>query len=500
MLEFVTTINGAVNSVVWGPIGLALLFGTGLWMSARTGFFQFRRAGYWLRNTIGAVFTNKEVTAHTEKEDKAISQFQSMCTALAGTIGTGNIVGVATAIVSGGPGAVFWMWVMALLGMMTSFSENVLGMYYRRRNEKGEWSGGAMYYLKDGLGAKKGCKTLGSVLAVLFAAFCVLASFGIGNMSQINSIAGNMNTAFGVPNLVTGVALMVVTALIVLGGLKRVAAVTEKLVPVMALFYIAGALIIVVTHAGSIPAALGAIFKGAFHLNAAGGGALGYGISQTITWGFKRGAFSNEAGLGSAVMVNSSSNVKEPVQQGMWGVFEVFADTIVVCTLTALVILTTGVVDLESGAVLAGVQDNALVGQAFTAAFGSFGPKFIAISILLFAYSTVLGWSHYGTKAVEYLFGAAGERIYKVAFVAMTVVGATMKLSLAWDLSDTFNGLMMIPNLIAVLALNGTVVAITKNYIDRKILGKKIRPMWSAFEQYQQQEEAEALQEGELAD
>lgn len=500
MLEFVTTINGAVNGVVWGPIGLALLFGTGLWMSARTGFFQFRRAGYWLRNTIGAVFTNKEVTAHTEKEDKAISQFQSMCTALAGTIGTGNIVGVATAIVSGGPGAVFWMWVMALLGMMTSFSENVLGMYYRRRNEKGEWSGGAMYYLKDGLGAKKGCKTLGSVLAVLFAAFCVLASFGIGNMSQINSIAGNMNTAFGVPNLVTGVALMVVTALIVLGGLKRVAAVTEKLVPVMALFYIAGALIIVVTHAGNIPAALGAIFKGAFNLNAAGGGALGYGISQTITWGFKRGAFSNEAGLGSAVMVNSSSNVKEPVQQGMWGVFEVFADTIVVCTLTALVILTTGVVDLESGAVLAGVQDNALVGQAFTAAFGSFGPKFIAISILLFAYSTVLGWSHYGTKAVEYLFGVAGERVYKVAFVAMTVVGATMKLSLAWDLSDTFNGLMMIPNLIAVLALNGTVVAITKNYIDRKILGKKIRPMWSAFEQYQQQEEAEALQEGELAD
>ena len=209
--------------------------------------------------------------------------------------------------------------------------------------------------------------------------------------------------------------------------MKRVAAVTEKLVPLMALFYIAGALIIVVLHAGNIPAAFAAIFKGAFNLNAAGGGALGYGISQTITWGFKRGAFSNEAGLGSAVMVNSASNVKEPVHQGMWGVFEVFADTIVVCTLTALVILTTGVVDLQSGAVLAGVQDNALVGQAFTAAFGSFGPKFIAVSILLFAYSTTLGWSHYGTKAVEYLFGTTGSRIYKVVFVCMTVVGATMK-------------------------------------------------------------------------
>ena len=507
MVDIVTRVNNVVNGFVWGPFGLALLLCTGLWLSVRTGFFQFRRMGYWLKHTIGAIFTNKDVTAHTSKEDMAISQFQSMCTALAGTIGTGNIVGVATAIVSGGPGAIFWMWVMALLGMMTSFAENTLGIryrytdadgnwvgvYYRRKNEKGEWSGGAMYYLTDGLGAKPGCKAVGRVLAVLFACFCILASFGIGNMSQINSIAGNMNAAFHLPYLATGLALMVVTALIV--GLKRVAAVTEKLVPLMALFYVAGALIIVVMHAGNIPAALAAIFKGAFNLNAAGGGALGYGISQTITWGFKRGAFSNEAGLGSAVMVNSASNVKEPVHQGMWGVFEVFADTIVVCTLTALVILTTGVVDLESGAVLAGVQDNALVGQAFTAAFGSFGPKFIAVSILLFAYSTTLGWSHYGTKAVEYLFGTAGSRIYKVVFVCMTVVGATMKLGLAWDLSDTFNGLMMIPNLIGVLALSGTVVDITRNYFARRVRGEDIEPMWSAFEEYQKEEEAEAAAE-----
>ena len=439
MVEWITKINGMVNGIVWGPIGLALLFCTGLWMTLRTGGFQFRRVGHWMRHTIGAVFTNKEVTAHTSKEDMAISQFQSMCTALAGTIGTGNIVGVATAIVSGGPGAIFWMWVMAILGMMTSFSENVLGVYYRRKNEKGEWSGGAMYYLTDGLGAKKGCKTLGKVLAVLFACFCILASFGIGNMSQINSIAGN------------------------------------------------------------IPAAFRAIFRGAFNLQAAGGGTLGYGISQSLTWGFKRGAFSNEAGLGSAVMVNSSANVKEPVQQGMWGVFEIFADTIVVCTLTALVILTTGVVDIESGSVLVGVQDNALVGQAFTAAFGSFGPKFIAISLLFFAYSTVLGWSHYGTKAVEYLFGQKGTRVYKVIFVGMVVVGATMKLGLAWDLSDTFNGLMMIPNLLAVLALSGTVVQITKNYLDRKVNGKDIPPMWSVFAEYQKAEEAEAAEEAKQA-
>ena len=499
MLETITSINGTVNGVVWGPVGLALLFGTGLVMTVRTGGFQFGRFGHWMKNTIGAIFTNKNVTAHTTKEDMAISQFQSLCTALAATIGTGNIVGVATAIISGGPGAIFWMWVMAILGMMTNYSENVLGIFYRRKNEKGEWSGGAMYYLADGLGAKKGCKTLGRVLAVLFSCFCVLASFGIGNMSQINSIAGNMNAAFHTPYLVTGVALMVVTALIVLGGLKRVAAVTEKLVPLMALFYIVGAVVIVVLHAGNIPAAFRAIFRGAFNLQAAGGGTLGYGISQSLTWGFKRGAFSNEAGLGSAVMVNSSANVKEPVQQGMWGVFEIFADTIVVCTITALVILTTGVVDIESGSVLAGVQDNALVGQAFTAAFGSFGPKFIAISLLFFAYSTVLGWSHYGTKAVEYLFGQKGTRVYKVIFVGMVVVGATMKLGLAWDLSDTFNGLMMIPNLLAVLALSGTVVQITKNYLDRKVNGKEIPPMWSAFAEYQKAEEAEAAEEAKQA-
>lgn len=492
MLETITQVNGAVNSVVWGPIGLALLFFTGLLMTVLTGGFQFRRFGYWIRNTIGAVFTDRDVTAHTSSEDKAISQFQSMCTALAGTIGTGNIVGVATGIVSGGPGAVFWMWVMALLGMMTSFAENVLGVYYRRKNASGEWVGGAMYYLTDGLGAKKGCKTLGRALAVLFACFCMIASFGIGNMSQINSIAGNMTAAFNTPAIATGIVLMILTAVVVLGGLKRVANVTEKLVPFMALFYIVGALIIVVRNIGVVPAALASVFKGAFHLRAAGGGAVGYGVAQAITWGFKRGAFSNEAGMGSAVMVNSCANVREPVQQGMWGVFEVFADTIVVCTLTALVVLTTGVIDLDTGMLVSEMASNVLVGQAFSMVYGSLGPKFIAVSILLFAYSTVLGWSHYGTMAFEYIFGARAAAAYKVVFSAMIVVGATMKLTLAWDLSDTFNGLMMLPNLIAVLALSGTVAKITQNYIDRKIHGKDIEPMWSAFDEYQKQEEAEA--------
>ena len=491
MLETITSVNGVVNGIVWGPVGLALLFGTGFVMSVRTGFFQFGHFRYWLRNTIGAIFTDRDITAHTEKNDKAISQFQSLCTALAATIGTGNIVGVATAILSGGPGAIFWMWAMAILGMMTNYSENVLGIFYRRKNADGEWSGGAMYYLADGLGSKKGCKKLGRVLAVLFACFCVLASFGIGNMSQINSIAGNMNAAFQVPNLLTGILLAVLSALVILGGLKRVAAVTEKVVPLMALFYILGALTVVLTHITAIPAAFAAIFKGAFAMQAAGGGVLGYGVSRAITWGFKRGAFSNEAGLGSSVMVHASSNVKEPVQQGMWGIFEVFADTIVVCTLTALVILTSGFVDLNTGRMLTEVQGSALVGEAFSTVFGSFGPKFIAVSILLFAYSTVLGWSHYGTKAFEYLFGTKASMGYKVVFVAMVLVGATMKLDLAWDLSDTFNGLMMLPNLIGVLSLSGTVAAITRNYVDRKFHGKQVEPMWSAFAEYQKEEEAE---------
>ena len=464
MVEMITQVNNAVNGVVWGPFGLALLFCTGFWMSARTGFFQFRKMGYWLRHTIGAIFTNKDVTAHTSKEDMAISQFQSMCTALAGTIGTGNIVGVATAIVSGGPGAIFWMWVMALLGMMTSFSENVLGVYYRRKNEKGEWSGGAMYYLTDGLGAKKGCRQIGRVLAVLFACFCILASFGIGNMSQINSIAGNMNAAFGVPTLVTGLCLMVVTALIVIGGLKRVAAVTEKLVPLMALFYIAGALVIVVLHAGNIPAAFAAIFRSAFNLNAAGGGALGYGISQTITWGFKRGAFSNEAGLGSAVMVNSASNVKEPVHQGMWGVFEVFADTIVVCTLTALVILTSGVLGTvgADGELLSG---TALAQAAFNHSFGSFGNAFVAICLLFFAFSTFIGWYFFGESNVKALFKGkkSARMVYGVIALVFIAVGSFQKVSLVWDMSDMFNGLMVIPNLLAVLALSGVVAKFAKD-------------------------------------
>lgn len=282
---------------------------------------------------------------------------------------------------------------------------------------------------------------------------------------------------------------MALAGLVILGGIKRIASVTEKLVPVMALLYILGALVVCVLNIGQFGAVFSAIFKGAFAMKAVGGGIVGSGIKMAITWGMKRGVFSNEAGLGSSVMVHSSSNVKEPVRQGMWGIFEVFADTIVVCTLTAFVVLSSGLVDLETGKVLSSSEGSALVGEAFSTVFGSLGPAFIAVAILLFAFSTVLGWSHYGTKAFEYLFGSKATIVYRVIFIVFIVFGATMNLELAWDLSDTFNGLMAIPNLIGVLALSPVVVKITANYVQRKIKGNNISPMLSAFPEIQKEQE-----------
>lgn len=487
----IESVNSAVNGFVWGLPMLILLVGTGILMTILTKVFQVTHFKYWVKHTIGGIFSDRKVTAHTGKSDKQISQFQSLCTALAATIGTGNIAGVAAAIASGGPGAVFWMWIVAFFGTMTNYSENVLGIYFRKRNEKNEWSGGAMYYLRDGLGAKKGCKKLGAILAVLFSVFCVIASFGIGNMSQVNSIAVNMSTSFHVPRLAMGLILMAVAGLIILGGIKRIASVTEKLVPFMALAYIIGALIVVFVHVGQVPAAFVAIFKGAFGLRAVGGGIVGGGVALAIQWGMKRGVFSNEAGLGSSVMVHSSSNVREPVVQGMWGIFEVVADTLIVCTITAFVILTSGLVDLNTGAVISSRESTALVAEAFSSVFGRAGDMFIAIAILLFAFSTVLGWSHYGAKGFEYLFGTKAATIYKVVFVVFIVIGATMDLTLAWDLSDTFNGLMAIPNLIGVLSLSPLVMKITANFVKRKIKKKDVKPMLSWHEDIQKQHEAE---------
>lgn len=498
MLETVTKINSAVNNVVWGWPALILLAFVGVFMTCRTKFFQISHFGHWIKETIGSIF-HKDVVGHTE--DRSISQFQSLCTALAATVGTGNIVGVAGAIMVGGPGAVFWMWLIAFFGMMTSYAENVLGIFYRRRNSVGEWSGGAMYYLRDGLGAKKGCKTIGLVLAVAFSVFCFLASFGIGNMTQINSISGNMNSVFGVPTWVTGIVIVIVAGLVILGGLKRIASVTEKIVPFMVILYVAGSIAIFCLNISMVGPVFKSIFTRAFCLEAAAGGAAGTVMKLAIEQGMKRGVFSNEAGLGSSVMANSSSNVKEPARQGMWGIFEVFADTIIVCTLTAFSVLSSGLVDLETGvtqAVYDGVELTGanLVGTVFSMHFGFAGAAFVAISVMLFAFSTCLGWSHYGSKACEFLFGEKITKVYQVVFVLATFGGAVMGENLAWSIADTLNGMMMLPNLVGVLVLSPVVVKITKNYVDRKLRGKDVEPMLSNFEDIQK-EAAAAVKTGE---
>ncbi len=510
MSDFLTTltsVNDAINGFVWVKIGLVLLLGTGVIMTCITKFFQISHLGHWWRKTIGSVFA-KDTHKKYGKASGSVSQFQALCTALAATIGTGNIAGVAAAICIGGPGAVFWMWVAAFLGMMTNFSENILGIYFRRRNSEGEWSGGAMYYLRDGLGAYKGCKQIGKVLAVLFSLFAILASFGIGNMGQINKITLNVKSAFfsninateilGVSfvNWAIGFCLMVVGGFVIIGGLQRIASFAERVVPFMALVYILGAIIVFFVHIGSVGPMFASIFKFAFGVKAAAGGAAGVAISQVITQGCKRGVFSNEAGLGSSVMVHSNSNVKEPVKQGLWGIFEVFADTMVVCTMTAIVVLSSGAIDLETGMVVEGTDDATLVARAFGNVFGKPGEWFIALAVLLFAFTTVLGWSHYGSKAVEYLCGVKGAKVYRVIFVLMIISGAVMTSSLAWDISDTFNGLMMIPNLIGVLSLSPLVIKITNNYVDRKIKGKLIEPILSYDPEIQKQY-APAVKAGE---
>jgi len=503
--EQLTAYNDVVNTFVWTTLGLALLLFTGVLTTILTKFFQVTHIKHWWQNTIGSLF-KKDVIGHS-KDKASISPFQALCTALAATIGVGNIAGVAAAICIGGPGAVFWMWVAAFFGMMTNYSENVLGIFYRRRNSDNEWSGGAMYYLQDGLGSKKGCKYIGRILAILFSIFTLLASFGIGAMGQINKIVVNIESAFRIDSLadivlyegvslysvIIGVVLVIIAALIVLGGLRRIASFAEKIVPVMVVLFVAGSLVIIGINYANILPAFKAIFVTAFKPIALAGGVTGSIIKTVMVQGFKRGVFSNEAGLGSSVMVHSNSNIKEPVKQGMWGIFEVFSDTMVVCTMTALVVLTSGVYADLYAPIGTYTNDATMVADAFNTVFawGNIGGKFIAVAILLFAFTTVLGWDHYGSKAWEYLFGTKTVKVYKVIHLVMIMCGALMTSSLAWDISDTFNGLMMIPNLIGVIVLSGLVCKITKNYVDRKLRNKDVKPMLSAFEDVQAAQEAD---------
>ena len=474
IIEIITSVNGVLNNFIWGPIMLVFFLLVGLMFTVRTKVFQITHIKYWLDVTFLSIFKKGNKVLRTD-DKHSISQFQSLCTALAATIGVGNISGVAVALALGGPGAIFWMWLSAFLGMMTNYAENTLGIKYRYKNEKGNWVGGAMIYIEKGLGWKW--------LAVLFSIFCVLASFGIGNISQGNEIANGLNSSFGVPTWITALLVMLCVGLVIIGGIKRIASVTEKVVPFMAITYIIGALIVIGANIGNVPAAFGMIFSNAFNFGSVGGGLAGFGIMVAMRRGISRGVFSNEAGLGSSVMVHSASDVKEPVVQGMWGIFEVFADTIIVCTMTALVILCSGVYDgaAYEAAHLAGqspaeaglLSGVALTSAAFASVFGTIGSKFVSIAVMLFAFSTILGWSYYGERAVEYLFGLKALPIYKLIFILIIFLGCNASLSLVVDISDTFNGFMALPNLIAVTLLSGQVIEMTKDYIKRVKAGKE---------------------------
>ena len=506
-MDTVIRINDAVYEFAWGTFGIVLLLGTGFICSVITGFFQITHIGHWIRNTFGIMYKRGRIV----NDAGAYSQLRTFCTALCATIGTGNIAGVSTAICTGGPGAIFWMWVAAFFGMMLKYSENVLGVYFRRRNKDGAWSGGPMYYLQDGLGGYKHLKPLGTFLGILFSIFAMLASFGIGNMGQINKIRiyfestsaldTSAETFMGIPtaNLVIGLVLTLAAAIIIFGGFRRLAAVSERLVPFMSVMYVLGCLLIIILHIRSVPEMFSSIFRFALGPKAVGGGMAGTAVQlamNTIKNGCTRGVFSNEAGLGSSVMVHSNSCVREPVKQGLWGIAEVFVDTMVICTMTALVVLSSGAIDLNTGLVTSEVNDDTLVALAFGNTLGKPGEWFVVICVTLFAFTTVMGWSYYGTKVTEYLMGVTWSKVYRVIFIMLITFGAVVESNLAWSISDTFNGLMMIPNLIGIISLSPLIVKLTRNYKQRKFKHKDIEPMLSYDPDIQRDAVRAVLQKG----
>ena len=461
ILDFIT---GPLNTVAWMYILLPCVFIGGLYFTIRNKGIQFTKFGHAMKNTIGKVFEKQEAG------EGAVTPFQAVTTALAATVGTGNIVGTSQAIALGGYGALFWLWMAALLGMIIKFSEVTLSIHYRERNAKGDWVGGPMYYITKGMG--KNWKWL----AVLFAVFAILASFGIGNLSQANSIVGSINEAISsfIPaaaeskatiSLIVGIVLAVFTALALFGGIKRIGKVTELLVPVMSMFYILFTVIVIGANIGNIGDAFQKIFVGAFSPRAVLGAGSGILLKETLVWGLRRSAFSNEAGLGSAAIAHAAAETKGPVQQGLYGIFEVFADTIVICSLTGLTIILSGV-DINFGV----KPGSELITAAFATVFGGkFASLFVAIALMLFAFSTILGWSLYGSRCVEYLFGLKASKVYQCLFIPMIVVGATTSLDVVWDVADTFNGLMAIPNFIALFALSGTVAKLVKEYFAQHV-------------------------------
>ena len=493
LTNVVTFVN---DNILWGIPMILIILGAGIFMTIRTKFLQVCRFGASVSSTI--VPTVKEMVKGKEnvknKKEKSISQFEAFSSAIAGTVGTGNIVGVAGAILSGGPGAVFWMWVSAFFGLVTNYSENVLGLYYRKKDAEGNFSGGPMYYIEHGLGWKG--------LAKVFALCCTLAAVGMG-MVQVNSISGTIQSAVTtdattktVIAWIVGIVCFALTALIVIGGIQRIGKVASMIVPFMVLLFIVMALIILSLHVTAIPAAFAMIFEGAFSLKALGGGFLGYTVMMAMRYGFARGIFSNEAGLGSSVIAHSASDTKEPVKQGLWGIFEVFLDTFIVCTLTALTLLTTGAYDFANFLAISD-DKTAVAGSAFAQNFGTFGVTIFAIILPLFAFTTVLAWSYYGEKAAEYLFGSKkGGMAFKIVYVVLLIVGAVTSSAFVWALDDMFNAMMAIPNLIGVIGLSGVVVKVSKNYFDRRA-GKDVEPMLSAYPELNEEFKKEIVETAE---
>ncbi|MDR5658731.1 sodium:alanine symporter family protein [Serpentinicella sp. ANB-PHB4] len=454
IIERLLAFNEQINSIVWGPPFMILLVGTGLYLTIRLGFFQFTHLGHAWRNTFGKVFKKEK----KGDEDGEITSFQAVTSAMAATIGVGNIAGVATAIAVGGPGAVFWMWVSALFGMATKFGEAAFGVKYRNVNEDGSYSGGVMQYIENGLG--KGWKWL----AVLYALFAGLAAFGIGNMVQSNTVAVALSE-FGVSANVTGVIIVVLVGLVTLGGIKRVASTAEKVVPLMTLIYFAGAIVIIIANISAVPGAFRDIFYYAFRPAAGVGGFAGATVAQSIRYGVARGIFSNEAGLGAASIVHAQAK-NTPVKQGMWGIWEVFIDTMLVCTMTAVVILSTGVFGgvNEAGELLDGAE---LTSAAFTQGLPGPGGYVVLIALIFFAYTTMLTWNFYGEKSWEYIFGKKVVLPYRLLFLGFLFLGAVGGLQLIWNVADTLNGLMAAPNLIALIALGGILAKEKNNYTDK---------------------------------
>lgn len=461
MLAMIESINSAVNNFIWGVPAMICIIGVGLYLSIRTNFLQIRKFPYAMKITLGRMLKKREAS------DGALTPFQAVCTALAATVGTGNVAGVAGAIAIGGPGAVFWMWISALLGMCTKFSEVTLAVHFRERNKEGDYVGGPMYYIKNGL------KKHWHWLAYLFSAFGVLTVFGTGNATQVNTITTAIDSALynynllsedgaATLNLVIGIVLAVLIALILLGGIKRIGQVTEKLVPFMAIMYILLAVGVVVVHIGSIPTVFSSIIRGAFDPAAVTGGAVG-SFFMSMKKGVSRGIFSNEAGLGTGSIAHACADTRKPVKQGFFGIFEVFVDTIVICTLTALVILCSGV-PVGYGAA-AGAE---LTISGFTSVYGGWVSIFTAVAMCSFAFSTIIGWGLYGTRCIEFLFGSRANKPFMLLYSLVAIVGATMNLGLMWSIAETFNGLMVIPNLIAVFLLSGVVVKMVKDYFDGK--------------------------------